>query len=201
MSVTNASVQMVCNKMLGIYGGDLYVAVMTVLNSIRDIISMPVLGLTNGAQPVLGFNYGAKKYDRVKAGIRFMSISCIIYTFAIWALVVIFPALFIRLFNSEPDLITSGVPALRLYFFGFFMMALQFAGQSAFVALGFSRHAVFFSLLRKVIIVIPLTIWLPSVAVLGVNGVFLAEPISNFLGGCACFFTMLTVVWKRLKTS
>ena len=81
------------------------------------------------------------------------------------------------------------------------MMALQFAGQSAFVALGFSRHAVFFSLLRKVIIVIPLTIWLPSVAVLGVNGVFLAEPISNFLGGCACFFTMLTVVWKRLKTS
>ncbi len=201
MSVTNASVQMVCNKMLGIYGGDLYVAVMTVLNSIRDIISMPVLGLTNGAQPVLGFNYGAKKYDRVKAGIRFMSISCIIYTFAIWALVVIFPALFIRLFNSEPDLLTSGVPALRLYFFGFFMMALQFAGQSAFVALGFSRHAVFFSLLRKVIIVIPLTIWLPSVAGLGVNGVFLAEPISNFLGGCACFFTMLTVVWKRLKTS
>lgn len=197
MQVTNASVQMVCNKMLGIYGGDLYVAVMTVINSIRDIISLPVTGITNGSQPVLGFNYGAKKFRRVKDGIKFMSITCILYTVAAWALVFIFPAVFIRIFNSQPELVTTGIPAIRLYFFGFFMMALQFAGQSAFVSLGFSKNAVFFSLLRKVFIVVPLTLLLPGLG-LGVTGVFLAEPVSNFLGGTACFVTMLKVVWKRL---
>lgn len=199
MQVTNASVQMVCNKMLGIYGGDMYVAVMTVINSIRDIISLPVTGVTNGSQPVLGFNYGAKKFGRVKDGIKFMSVTCIVYTVAAWALVFLFPAFFIRIFNAQSELVAIGIPAIRLYFFGFFMMALQFAGQSAFVSLGFSKNAVFFSLLRKVFIVVPLTILLPTLG-LGVTGVFLAEPVSNFLGGTACFATMLKVVWKRLES-
>ena len=87
---------------------------------------------------------------------------------------------------------------MHIYFFGIFMMALQFSGQSTFVALGYSRHAIFFSLLRKAIIVIPLTIWLPTVAGLGTTGVFLAEPISNFVGGIACFTTMMFTVWRRL---
>lgn len=78
------------------------------------------------------------------------------------------------------------------------MMALQFAGQSTFVALGKSRQAVFFSLFRKVIIVIPLTLWLPTIASLGTDGVFLAEPVSNFIGGTACFVTMLLTVWRTL---
>lgn len=78
------------------------------------------------------------------------------------------------------------------------MMALQFSGQATFVALGYSRHAVFFSLFRKVIIVIPLTLWLPTVAGLGTTGVFLAEPISNAIGGIACFTTMMMTVWRKL---
>ena len=88
---------------------------------------------------------------------------------------------------------------MHLYFFGFFMMSLQFAGQSTFVALGRSRQAVFFSLLRKAFIVIPLTIFLPMCWGLGVNGVFLAEPISNFIGGGACFITMMLTVWPQLR--
>lgn len=88
---------------------------------------------------------------------------------------------------------------MHLYFFGIFMMALQFSGQSAFVALGKSKHAVFFSLLRKAIIVIPLTLFLPAVAGLGTAGVFLAEPISNFIGGTACFTTMVITVWRQLE--
>ena len=199
MSVTNGTVQMVCNTTLQTWGGDIYVAIMTVLNSVREIASLPVSGLSNGAQPVLGFNYGAKKYDRVTSGIRFMAFVGIAYTLFIWAVIFAFPAMFIRLFNSEPALLTNGVPALRLYFFGFFMMSLQFVGQSTFTGLGKSKHAVFFSLLRKAFIVVPLTLILPHIGNLGVKGVFLAEPISNFIGGLACFVTMIFTVYRPLK--
>ena len=88
---------------------------------------------------------------------------------------------------------------MHLYFFGSFLMALQFSGQSTFVALGKSKQAVFFSLLRKAIIVIPLTLFLPSIGGLGTDGVFLAEPISNLIGGGACFTTMMLTVWRRLN--
>lgn len=198
MSVTNGSVQIVCNAMLSRYGGDLYVGVMTVINSVREIITMPVNGLTNGAQPVIGFNYGAGEYERVKKAIRFMGTSCIVFTCAVWALLFAVPQFFIHLFNSEPELLEAGVGAFRIYFFGIFLMALQFTGQSTFVALGKSKQAVFFSLLRKAIIVIPLTICLPMIGGLGVNGVFLAEPVSNLIGGVACFVTMYVTVYRKL---
>ena len=197
MQATNGLVQIACNATLQNAGGDLYVGIMTVLNSVRDMLSLPALGLSNGAQPVLGFNYGAKKYSRVKAGIRFAAITCIAYTLIIWGFVFAFPGLLIRIFNSDPALLTEGIPAIRLYFFGFFMMALQFSGQSTFVALGLSKKAVFFSLLRKAIIVVPLTVLLPLTP-LGVTGVYAAEPISNFIGGLACFLTMLFTVYFRL---
>ena len=160
---------------------------------------MPVSGMSSGAQPVMSFNYGAKEYKRVKSAISFTTIFSIVFTLAAWALLFFFPRFFIHLFNSDPKLLEAGVPAMRLYFFGIFMMALQFAGQSTFTALGKYRHAVFFSLFRKAIIVIPLTLWLPTIAGLGTNGVFLAEPISNFLGGIACFATMMMTVWKKLE--
>ena len=198
MSVTNGSVQIVCNAMLSRYGGDLYVGVMTVINSVREIITMPVNGLTNGAQPVIGFNYGAGEYERVKKAIRFMGTSCIVFTCAVWAVLFVVPQFFIHLFNSEPELLEAGVGAFRIYFFGIFLMALQFTGQSTFVALGKSKQAVFFSLLRKAIIVIPLTICLPMIGGLGVNGVFLAEPVSNLIGGVACFATMYVTVYRKL---
>ena len=112
----------------------------------------------------------------------------------------LFPQFFIQIFNTDDTaLLQASIPALHMYFFGFFMMTFQFAGQSTFVALGKAKHAIFFSIFRKVIIVIPLTILLPGLFQMGVNGVFWAEPISNFVGGAASFITMLCTVWPALK--
>ena len=199
MQGTNCLVQVTCNATLKIYGGDLYIGVMTVINSVREIFSLPVTGLTHGSQPVISFNYGAKEYQRVRSGIVFMSIAGMVFTTVCWVLVLTHPQFLLSLFSSDPELVELGVRSMQIYFFGFFFMSLQFVGQSSFVALGKSRHAVFFSLLRKAFIVFPLTLWLPTVADLGVDGVFLAEPISNLLGGVACFTTMIATVWPMLR--
>ena len=199
MASTNSAVQIICNTSLQFYGGDLYVGIMTVINSIREIIMLPVNGFTNATQPVISFNYGARAYDRVRTSIKFMTVVSIIYTLLAWGILNIFPDIFIKIFNRDLELIEKGLPALRIYFYGFFMMPLQFSGHATFVALGKSKHAIFFSLLRKVIIVIPLTLLLPTMFGLGTDGVFLAEPISNFIGGIACYATMFTTVRRELK--
>lgn len=199
MSVTNSLVQIVCNSSLQFYGGDLYVGVMTVINSVREIIMLPINGISSSAQPVMSFNYGARLHSRVKQSIRFTSAILILYSLAVWGMVSAFPHFFIHIFNTDPALTTAGVPSMHLYFFGFFLMALQFSGQSVFTALGKSRYAIFFSIFRKGIVVIPLTLLLPHIAGLGVNGVFIAEPISNLVGGCACFTTMYLTVYRKLK--
>ena len=128
-----------------------------------------------------------------------MYITCIIYTTLMWLAIMLIPKFFINIFNNDPELISKGIPSLNIYFFGFFMMALQFAGQATFVALKRPKQSIFFSLLRKVIIVIPVTLILPNLFNLGVYGVFLAEPISNFICGIASFTTMMLTVWKSLK--
>ncbi len=199
MQGTNCLVQVVCNAALKVYGGDLYVGIMTVINSAREILSLPVLGVTNGAQPVLGYNYGAKEYEKVRQGIRFTAISGIVYTLLAWLFVILCPHLLLSVFTEEPAMIQAGTGALRLYFFGYFFMAFQFTGQSAFTALGYSSHAIFFSLLRKAVIVVPLTLLLPRLGT-GVNGVFLAEPVSNAVGGVACFMTMYFVLYRKLRS-
>ena len=195
---TNGLVHVVCNATLNVYGGDLYVGINTVLGSVRDIFQLPIQGITAGCQPVLGFNYGAKEYGRVKEGIRFTALVGSFYTVVAWILIFLFPEFFIRIFNNDPELIRYGVTALHIYFFGFFMMAFQFCGQSVFTGLGKAKQAVFFSIFRKVIIVVPLTILLPQMGELGVHGVFLAEPISNAIGGLACFTTMYFTVYRKL---
>ncbi len=195
---TNCLVQIVCNVTLQTYGGDLYVGVMTIINSVREIASLPVMGLSSGGQPVLGFNYGAKQPQRVKDGIRFMALTGVLYTALMWLVIELFPSAFIRIFTSDVQTIEAGIRAARIYFFGFIFMSLQFIGQSTFVGLGKARRAVFFSILRKVIIVLPLTLLLPRLAGLGTDGVFMAEPISNLLGGLACFITMYLTLYRKL---
>lgn len=195
---TNGVVQIACNSTLQTFGGDLYVGVMTVLTAVREVVQMPISGLNNGSQPVMSFNYGARQWDRVKKAIRFSVISGIIYATVCWAVLFFFPAPFVLLFNDDPDLVAAAIPALHLYFFGYFMMSLQFVGQSVFVALGRSKQAIFFSLFRKIIIVVPLTLLLPHLFGLGVTGVFLAEAVSNFVGGTACFVTMYFTLYRRL---
>ncbi|MCD8107097.1 MAG: MATE family efflux transporter [Oscillospiraceae bacterium] len=195
---TNCLVQIVCNVTLRNYGGDLYVGIMTIINSVREIVSLPITGISSGGQPVLGYNYGAKKNDRVKQGIRFMAITGIVYTAVMWLVIELFPSAFIRIFSSDAETIELGARALRIYFMGFVFMSLQFMGQSTFVGLGKSKRAVFFSILRKVVIVFPLTMLLPMIMGLGTDGVFLAEPISNLVGGLACFLTMYFTLYRKL---
>ena len=197
MQATNFLVQIVCNKMLNIYGGDLYVGIMTVVNSVRDILSLPANSIANGAQPVLGYNYGAKKFDRVRRGIRFTTFLGFAYMLVAWLFVLFFPHLLLSIFTSDQTMISTGQSSLHIYFFGFFFMAFQFAGQSTFTALGCAKRAIFFSLLRKVLIVVPLTLLLPGLG-FGTDGVFLAEPISNVIGGLASFLTMYFTLYRRL---
>ena len=198
MAGTNCLVQVACNSTLQTYGGDVYIGIMTVTNSVREIFNLPVNGLMSGAQPVVSFNYGAKAYDRVKKGIQFNTVLGIVYTFAAWIFVVALPEFWFGIFSDDALLLDSGVAMLKIYFFGFVFMSLQFAGQSTFQALGDAKHAIFFSLLRKAFIVVPLTLLLPALG-FGVKGVFLAEPISNVIGGLASYITMRLTVYKRLS--
>ncbi len=197
MSGTTFLVQVSCNTTLQTYGGDLYVGIMTVTNSIRDIVMLPIGGIVNGAQPVISFNYGAKAYARARAGIRFNTYVGAIYTLLAWGLILLFPKFWFDVFSDDAAMAQTGIGMLKIYFFGFVFMALQFAGQSAFQALGDAKHAIFFSLLRKAIIVVPLTLLLPRVG-FGVTGVFLAEPISNVIGGLACYLTMRMTAYRKL---
>ncbi len=199
MAASNSTVQAVCNKTLSIYGGDIYIGVMTIINSVREIIGLPINGITGGSQPVISFNYGARKYVRVRQGIRFTAEVGFGYTAVMWALIMIFPMFFLRLFSSDQTLIAAGHEPILIYFAAFFMMSFQFAGQSTFVALGKSKQSIFFSMLRKVIIVVPLTIILPMIPAIGVYGVFLAEPVSNVLGGLASFLTMYFTVYRKMS--
>ena len=187
MNLTNSLVQVVCNATLQAYGGDLYVGIMTIINSLREVCTMPVQGLSNGAQPVTGFNYGAKKYERVRQSIRFSVTGTVLYAAAFWAIAMLFPGFLIRIFNNEPDVIQHGIPALRIYFCLFIPMSLQMAGQGVFV-----------SLLRKAIINAPLTVILPIW--MGTTGVFTAEAVSQLLGGMACILTMYFTVYRKLGT-
>ena len=203
-SITNSLVQSLGNAQLQVYGapsgmGDVYVAAMTAIVSIREIVMQPVRGLTQGAQPVIGYNYGAGQYSRVRRSILFLTASCLTYNAVIWALLLAFPRAFILLFNDDPALLDVGVKTMRVYYAAYVMMSFQLIGQNTCVALGRAKNAVFFSLLRKVILVVPLMLLLPRLWGLGAYGVFASEPISDVVGGLACYLTMMLTVWREMK--
>lgn len=197
MQGSNCLVQITCNNMLQSCGGDLYVGIMTILNSLREVVMLPVSGISNGAQPVLGYNYGAGENERLKEGVRFMTLIQGSYTLLAWLLIMLIPRAMFRIFTTDPETVAVGANMLNIYFFGFIFMTFQFAGQTTFQALGRKKKAIFFSMLRKVIIVVPLTLLLPTLG-LGVKGVFLAEPISNAVGGTLCFVTMYLTEYRKL---
>lgn len=199
MQGTNALVQIVCNVMLRQYGSDLYVGIMTILNSIREVLQVPASAVTHGTQPVLSYNYGARKYGRLKEGVRFMTAAAGAYTAAALAVILLFPQMLMGIFTTDAEMIRLGADACRLYFIGFIFMTMQLGGQSVFTSLRCTKRAIFFSIFRKVIIVVPLTILLPAMG-LGVNGVFAAEPVSNLIGGIACFTAMYFTAYRKLPS-
>ena len=199
MQCTNSLVQMACNSVLLTFGGEIYVSVMTIVSSVRQLLDTPILAATEGASPVISYNYGAGKASNVRKGIFIMTGSVVLYTIVIWALIEWRPAMLISIFSSDHTILEDAVPALHLYFFAFPFQALQMSGQTVFKAMGKKKRNIFFSLFRKVILVVPLTFTLPYLWGLGTNGVFMAEPISNFVGGLACYITMLLTILPEIK--
>ncbi len=198
MSVTNSLVQIFCNASLQFYGGDLYVGAMTIIYSVREVVQMPIQGFTQGAQPVIGFNYGAGENGRVKEAVRFIRRVTLSYAVGIWVVLMLFPRFIISFFNGEAELSEVAAVSMRWHFALFFFMAFQYIGQTVFVSLGKAKQAVFFSLFRKAILGVPLILILPRLWDLGITGVLAAEPVTNVIGGLACYLTMMAVVWKRL---
>ena len=201
--VTNSLTQAIVNIMLKAWGGalsTLYIGAMSLINSIREIVSLPNNGIVAGGQNVMSYNYGAKQYRRVSESIRFIFLSGLIINIAMWALIMFAPRLMIGMFTEDGELIGKTAECARIYFAAFPFMALQQAGQSTFVALNRPKHALIFSMLRKVVLVAPLTLLLPGLG-LGVNGVFWAEMISQVTGASACFITMYLLIWRKMRNS
>ncbi len=200
--VTNSVTQAIVNVMLKMWGGALstiYVGAMSLLNSFREIMSLPNSGIVAGGQSVMSYNYGAEQYRRVSQSIRFIFLSGLAINVIMWALVMLVPEPLIRIFTSDEQLIGVTAVCARIFFGAFPFMAMQQAGQSTFVALNYPRYALFFSLLRKIVLVAPLTMLLPGLG-LGVHGVFWAELASQVLGATACFVTMSRVVWRPMNS-
>ncbi len=201
--VTNSLTQAIVNIMLKAWGGalsTLYVGAMSLINSVREIVSLPNGGIVAGGQSVMSYNYGAKEYQRVSDSIRFIFLSGLAVNLAVWAMIQFMPHPLISVFTTDSRLIDKTVECARIYFGAFPFMALQQAGQSTFVSLNRPAHALVFSMLRKVILVAPLTLLLPGLG-LGVHGVFWAELISQVTGASACFITMYLLIWRKMKAS
>ncbi|MCQ2500931.1 MAG: MATE family efflux transporter [Lachnospiraceae bacterium] len=199
MQFTNAAVNIVCNAMLTRTGGVLYVSVMTIISSVRQILDTPVHAIAEGSTPCISYNYGAGRPDRVRKAMAIMSGMAICYTLLVWIFIEKQPVLLLSIFSDNKELQQMSLRPLHLYFLAFIFQSFQYSAQTVFKALNKKRQAVFFSIFRKIILVVPLTILLPGVFGFGTEGVFMAEPISNVVGGCASMGTMLLTVLPELK--
>ena len=172
---------------------------MTIISSVRQLVETPIHAITEGSSPILSYNYGARRPGRVKKSGVVMGVMVLAYTAVMWSLIIRMPGALISVFSTDEELIQDAIPALKQYFSAFIFMDLQYMGQTVFKSLNKKKEAIFFSLLRKVFIVVPLTYLMPYAFHMGTDGVFLAEPVSNLLGGSLCFITMLCVILPELN--
>lgn len=199
--VTNSLTQAVANVTLQLYSNGmdtLYIGAMSIINSIREISSLATSSVTSSAQTIASYNYGARCYSKDRATIRIATAANLACTLAVYAVVQIWPRPLISIFTSDEALIELTARCMRIFFAVFFMMSFQSVGQTAFIAHNCPKRAVFFSLLRKAMLVIPLTIILPR-AGLGIDGVFWAEALSQLIGATATFSTMYFTVYRKLR--
>lgn len=199
MQLTNSLVSICCNNILSDVGGDIYISVMTIVSSVRQLVETPIYAMNEGTSPILSYNYGACRPARVRKAMAVMSTMILGYTAVMWSIIILFPNALIGIFSSDAALMQDAVPALKQYFAAFICMDFQYIGQTVFKSLNKKKQAIFFSLLRKVFIVVPLTYMMPYMFHIGTAGVFLAEPVSNVIGGTLCFVVMLCTVLPELK--
>lgn len=199
MQLTNSLVSICCNNILSNVGGDIYISVMTIVSSVRQLVETPIHAMNEGTSPILSYNYGARRPSRVRKAMMVMGAMMLGYTAIMWSIIIVFPNALIGIFSSDATLMKDAVPALKQYFAAFIFMDCQYIGQTVFKSLNKKKQAIFFSLLRKVFIVVPLTYLMPYALHMGTDGVFLAEPVSNVIGGGLCFVVMLCTVLPELK--
>lgn len=199
MQLTNSLVSICCNNILSDVGGDIYISVMTIVSSVRQLVETPIYAMNEGTSPILSYNYGACRPARVRKAMAVMSTMILGYTAVMWSIIILLPNALIGIFSSDAALMQDAVPALKQYFAAFICMDFQYIGQTVFKSLNKKKQAIFFSLLRKVFIVVPLTYMMPYMFHMGTAGVFLAEPVSNVIGGTLCLVVMLCTILPELK--
>ncbi|MGD9566905.1 MAG: MATE family efflux transporter [Sedimentibacter sp.] len=179
MQLTEGILVITFNTSLQKYGGDLAVGAMTILSSVMQFSMLPLMGLTQGAQPIISYNYGAENPSRVKHTFILLLKAAVIYSTLIWSISMLFPQIFARIFTSDAHLIDATISSLRIYMAASLLLSIQISCQQTFIALGNAKASVFLALLRKVFLLIPLIFILPQFVENKVNAVFLAEPIAD----------------------
>ena len=192
MQSTESLIAVCFNSSLLKYGGDLAVGAMTVLTSIMQLAMMPLQGLTQGAQPIVSYNYGARNPQRVREAFRCLLMACVTYSLTMWTLAQLMPQVFAGIFTPDPELQAYAAWALRIYMAATGIFGVQIACQQTFIALGNAKASLFLAVLRKIILLIPLIYILPHFFTNKVFGVFLAEPVADVLAVCttACMFAI-----------
>ncbi len=180
MQSTESLIAICFNSSLLRYGGDMAVGTMTVLTSIMQFSHMPLQGLTQGAQPIMSYNFGAKNAGRVREAFFCLLRACVTYSMTVWLLVELFPRAFILIFNSDPALVEYAARAVRVYMGCSGIFGIQIACQQTFVALGNAKTSLFLAVWRKIILLIPLIYILPHFFADKAFAVFLAEPVADF---------------------
>lgn len=179
MQATESVLVLCFNSSLLRYGGDLAVGAMTILSSVMQFAMLPLQGITQGGQPIISYNYGAKLSDRVKRAFRLQTLACLGYSTILWAMVLLFPSLFVAIFTNDPELTEITCWALRIYMSTVLLMGIQISCQQSFIAFGNSKISAFLAVLRKMLLLIPLIYILPMLIPDKVFAVFLAEPIAD----------------------
>ena len=197
MQATESILYIVFNTSLLRYGGDIAVGAMTIITSIKLFMFLPLIGLTQGAQPIISYNFGAGDKHRVKKAIKLLLIAAISYSTFFWMLIMLLPGLFVGIFTPDPALTAYAVWALRVYLCVGFTLGAQIACQQSFIALGNAKVSMFLALLRKIILLIPLILLLPLFMEHQVFAVFLAEPIAD---GLAVIVTVSLFYFQTKKT-
>lgn len=199
MQSTESLVLISLNTRLSMFGGDIAVGAMTIMSSIMQIILMPLQGLAQGAQPIVSYNYGAKQMDRVKKTFKLTLISCLSFTVIMCSLLMLFPNLFVGIFNNEPELVAITTWAIRIYFLGIFVFGAQIACQQTFLALGQAKISLFLALLRKVVLLVPLIYILPNLFQDKLMGVLVAEPIADIIATLTTVTCFMVFYKKKFK--
>ncbi|GFO85329.1 MATE family efflux transporter [Anaerostipes butyraticus] len=197
------SVLVLCfNSSLLKYGGDMAVGAMTILSSIMQFAMLPLQGLTQGGQPIISYNYGARNVERVKKGFKLLLIACLCYSTLMWAAAQLVPQLLVMIFTNDPQLMKLAVWALRIYMAGVLLMGAQVACQQTFIAFGNAKISTFLAIFRKIIVLIPMIYILPVFMKDKVLGVFMAEPIADTIAvctTCVMFFISFKKLIKEMK--